>query len=98
MVSKVADKGYREAKEKLAELTMTPEDMYQKAKNSRDEHDAFKWYQMAAEKGHGEAQCRLAYCYMNGIGTIKNTSEAKKWYNKAAEQGVMEAKWAMLTL
>lgn len=95
---KSADKGYREAKEKLAELTMTPEDMYQKAKNSRDEHDAFKWYQMAAEKGHGEAQCRLAYCYMNGIGTIKNTSEAKKWYNKAAEQGVMEAKWAMLTL
>ena len=43
------------------------------------------WYKKAAMQGHGNAQLRLAFCYLkgNGVPTIKD--EAIKWYKKAAE-------------
>lgn len=52
-----------------------------------DEKEALKWYTMAAEHGHAEAQ--------NSVGSMlqayKRYAEARGWYEKAAAQGNAEA-------
>lgn len=48
---------------------------------------AFKWYSVAAQKGHVSATGALGYMYRTGSGVEKNGAEALKWYLKAAEQG-----------
>lgn len=49
---------------------------------------AFSWYGKAAERGNGHAQSQLAYLYLNGLGTVKNLSQAVYWDRLAAEKGV----------
>lgn len=44
-----------------------------------------------AERGDANAQCRLAWCYLNAHGVEKDMNEAFRWYRKAAEQGNAEA-------
>lgn len=44
-------------------------------------------YRRAADLGDGEAQYRLAECYMRGDGVRKNRSLAKHWFELAEEQG-----------
>ena len=44
-----------------------------------------------AERGDAKAQCKLAWCYLNGHGVKKDLNEAVRWYRKAAEQGDTEA-------
>ena len=41
---------------------------------------AFQWYLRAAERGHGEAQCKLANRYFTGTGTRRDHRESYKWY------------------
>jgi FixJ family two-component response regulator len=48
--------------------------------------EAIKWFRMAAERDHAEAQYLLGVCYKNGNGVTKDEAEAVKWYRKAAEQ------------
>ena len=48
---------------------------------------AAKWFRMAAEQGHAEAQHSLALRYENGQGVAQDYAEAARWYRLAAEQG-----------
>lgn len=48
---------------------------------------ALKWYRKAAEQGHADAQCFLAYSYLRGLGVDKDDLQALNWFMKAAEQG-----------
>lgn len=56
-----------------------------------DKVEAAKWYRMAAEQGHPEAQNFIGLFYATGSGVPKDEVEAVKWYRKAAEQGVAMA-------
>lgn len=58
---------------------------------SESYREAAKWFFMAAEAGHAEAQCFLGVCYDYGQGVAENDGEAVKWYRKAAEQGLVHA-------
>ena len=54
----------------------------------KNDDEAFRWFQKAAERGNAEAQCNLANTYLRGEGNVaQNYPEAFKWYKKAAEQG-----------
>ena len=53
----------------------------------KDEENATRWYQKAAEQGHVFAQCVLGSMYRFGNGVAKSEVDAVKWYRKAAEQG-----------
>ena len=58
----------------------------------KDEVEAAKWFRLAAEQGHVEAQLQLGLFYHKGFGgVIKNDAQAVIWYQKAAEQGNAEA-------
>ena len=48
-----------------------------------DRHQAFLWWQIAAEKGHVDSLNDLAGCYIQGIGVEKNIEEGLKQLKKA---------------
>jgi uncharacterized protein len=48
------------------------------------------WYQTAANRGHGLAQCELGMCYAQGIGG-RDMASAVSWWERAARQGVGQA-------
>ena len=52
-----------------------------------DRKESVKWYTMAAEQGHVEAQFWLSNCYMQGEGVDRDDKEGVKWLTKSAEQG-----------
>lgn len=52
---------------------------------------AFKFYEMAATRGHKGGQYMLGWFYENGLGVEKNTALAATWYDKSAEQGYERA-------
>jgi|ERR1019366_6778976 TPR repeat protein len=54
----------------------------------RDFGLAAKWWRLAAEQGHRDAQVDLADLYRMGRGVRQDYVEAVKWYTKAAEQGI----------
>lgn len=54
---------------------------------------SLKYALMAAQRGHIEAQCKVANNYLQGIGSNKSVSEAIEWYEKAVEQGSVEANY-----
>ncbi len=54
---------------------------------TRNEAEAVKCYQIAADKGHAGAQYNLGICFANGIGTPRNEEAAAHYYHLAAEQG-----------
>lgn len=49
---------------------------------------AAKWFRLAAEQGHGDAQESFAGAYWSGVGARQDYVEAAKWYLKAADQGI----------
>ena len=49
--------------------------------------EAAKWFRLAAEQGHADAQFSLGVCYEKGIGVDQDYTEAVDWYRMAAEQG-----------
>ena len=51
----------------------------------KDDKQAVKWYQKAADQGFAKAQYNLGVLYANGIGELKDLSKAKYWINKAYE-------------
>ena len=58
-----------------------------------DVKEIVKWWTMAAEQGHVEAQKGLGEVYYYGEeGVPKDYKEAAKWYRMAAEQGDKEAR------
>ena len=56
---------------------------------------ALKYYGMAAEQGHAEAQFNLAVMHQNGWGVPQSDEHANKWYRLAADQGITEAQIAL---
>ena len=57
--------------------------------------EAVKWFNLAADNGHAEAQFMLGECYYNGYGVKQDYKEAAKWYELAAKQGHALAKHAL---
>ena len=50
------------------------------------------YYQLAADQGHAEAQCRLGFFYERSIGDIRT---AFKYYQLAADQGHLKAQYRL---
>jgi TPR repeat protein len=49
--------------------------------------EALKWYRLAADRGHAEAQLVVGLMYYKGTGVPQNYAEAVKWLREVAEQG-----------
>ncbi len=96
---KAANKGHQEAAihlveiyKKDAEQNNYPEAQYQLAlcfKDGfgvvkKDEKEAVKWYEKAAEQGFTPAQLNLGVCYARGEGIERNLAKAVKLYEQAA--------------
>lgn len=64
----------------------------QQAASTQIYREKVDWYQKAAEQGLAEAQLKLGLCYDNGLGVLKNYTNAIYWYKRASEQGYYKAK------
>ncbi|HIO02701.1 MAG TPA: sel1 repeat family protein, partial [Alphaproteobacteria bacterium] len=53
----------------------------------RDEDKAAKWFRMAAEHGHLDAQQNLGLLYASGKGVARNYVSAYVWWSQARDQG-----------
>lgn len=58
---------------------------------AEDEEKAARYWRMAAEQGHAEAQYWLGKAYSAGLGLEQDDREAVKWLRKAARQGNADA-------
>ena len=58
---------------------------------AKDEREAVRWFRLAAEQGHAEAQSNLGASYALGQGVPWDEGEAVRWYRLAAEQGAPTA-------
>jgi TPR repeat protein len=56
-----------------------------------DRRMAQKWFRVAAELGHGQAQLMLGRYLASGVGGELNPEEAREWLERAAAQGVADA-------
>jgi len=57
----------------------------------KDDKTAVKWYRLAAEQGHADAQYNLGWMYRTGRGVPQDDKTAVKWFRLAAEQGDADA-------
>jgi len=53
----------------------------------RDFSEAARWYRLASEQGHADAQCNLGNLYSTGRGVEMDYIEALYWFRLAAQQG-----------
>lgn len=53
----------------------------------KDDHAAFAWFALAADKGHSAAMTMLGCLYEYGSGVTKNAAKANDWYERAATKG-----------
>jgi hypothetical protein len=53
----------------------------------QNQTEAFRYFQMAASKGHLTAKYHMALCYEDGLGVEKNTRRAYLKYVEAADKG-----------
>lgn len=60
--------------------------------------DAFRWYKLAAEKDHPEAQNSLATLYDDGKGVGVDKYEATQWFRRAAQNGNPKAQFNVGTI
>ena len=98
-----ADQGHTAAKRFLKQLEATPagellsvEENFSKGKEfyfRLDYIKAVKYYKLAADQGHAEAQYNLGRCYEKGEGVSKDYKEAEKYYKLAADQGDVTAQF-----
>ncbi len=63
------------------------------AVNSEEYENAFKQFQLLADKGDAEAQYNLAMMYRQGKGVKKNYESSNAWFRKAADQGIPDAQY-----
>jgi len=67
-------------------------ELYQKGTEVRqDVILSAKFFKIAAELGHMEAQYKLGVCYANGSGIELDDIKALYWFEKAANQGYIKA-------
>ena len=53
----------------------------------QDDKQAVKWYRLAAEQGHGNAQGNLGNMYASGLGVLKDYVYAHMWTNLSVKNG-----------
>lgn len=53
----------------------------------RNQSRAWQWFKRAADRGHAEAQVKVAEYLAEGVGTIIDRRKALAYYRKAADQG-----------
>lgn len=83
------------AYKKREEPASKPDEIYAQAcecVRNGNTAEAIRLFRQAAELGHAEAQCRLGYRLMEGIGTAKDDAQAVDWFRKSAAQGYEDAK------
>jgi hypothetical protein len=56
----------------------------------RDYEKGFYWMKLAANRGHIVAMNKLAYLYINAIGTRPDPVEAAKWYILSRRAGLSD--------
>ncbi len=69
--------------------TPEPDEIYTQAcecDRNGNTAEAVRLFRQAAELGHAEAQCRLGYRLMKGIGTVRDDAQAVDWFRKSAAQ------------
>jgi len=54
---------------------------------TRDHAEALRWFTLAAEQEHAEAQYYVGRMYQYGCGVNRDVKEAVKWFRLATEQG-----------
>ena len=52
-----------------------------------DHGEAVKWFRLAANQGHADAQNKLGEMYAKGLGVPRNDAQAHMWLSLAAAQG-----------
>ena len=57
----------------------------------RDDVEAARWIQLAADRGYAPAQYNLGLLHFRNRGVAGNDAEAARWYRAAAEQGYAPA-------
>ena len=75
------------AMERLGHLTL-----------EEDPKEAFEWFLKAALEGVATAMGTVGFCYLNGVGTDTDRTEAVKWLRMAADNGIEEASEALTEL
>ena len=75
------------AMERLGHLTL-----------EEDPEEAFEWFLKAALEGVATAMGTVGFCYLNGVGTEADRTEAVKWLRMAADNGIEEASEALSEL
>lgn len=63
----------------------------------QDHGKAARWYRLAAEQGHADAQVLLGTLFDSGLGVPVDHGEAAGWYRRAAEQGHVDAQHSLGT-
>lgn len=66
--------------------------------NKNDYTTGFKWVSLAAKNASEKGITRLAFCYLNGIGTSKDIQKALEWGLKAADTGYVNAMGLVATI
>jgi hypothetical protein len=62
--------------------------MYREGEGVPQDHaEAAKWFRLAAEQGHSDAQCDLGEMYAEGHGVDQDYVQAHMWFNLAAARG-----------
>jgi len=61
----------------------------------QDHGEAARWFRLAADQGHAEAQLALGKCYSEGKGVGQNDDEGARWWRLAADQGQMDAQLSL---
>ena len=65
----------------------------------KNETEAVKWYQKAAEAGSAYAQANMGvFCQTGGGGMAKDIAKAAEWFEKAAKQGNAHAQFYLACL
>lgn len=57
--------------------------------------EALKWYNKAADQGNTSAQLIVGVRYAEGIGVVQDYEEALRWYHEAAKQNNSKAQIAI---
>ncbi len=95
LCSKPARAGFASSMVMIAEIAQQIEEGPLAEDKKLADEFAFRFYKMAAERGHPHGQFMLGHFLETGRGTAVNIVEAKEWYMKAASQGDKDAREAV---
>jgi TPR repeat protein len=51
----------------------------------KDEKEAVRWFQKAAEQDYPAALHRMGNCYLQGVGVDRDVVQAMRYYRRAAD-------------